>query len=55
MFGNHCKPNWSLVRKYSLDFAVNALEKSSYIIDLVSHTTYVVCDNSMHKWRNLLF
>ena len=25
------------------------------IIDLVSHTTYVVCVNFIHKWRNLQF
>ena len=25
------------------------------IIDLVSHTTYVVCVNFMHKWRDLQF
>ena len=25
------------------------------IIDLVSHITYVVCDNFTHKWRNLQF
>ena len=23
------------------------------MIDLVSHTTYVVCVNFIHKWRNL--
>ena len=25
------------------------------IIDLVSHTTYVVCVNFIHKWRDLQF
>ena len=25
------------------------------IIDLISHTTYIVCVNFMHKWRNLQF
>ena len=28
---------------------------SRWIIDLVSHTTYVVCVNFIHKWRGLQF
>ena len=28
---------------------------SARIIDLVSHTTYIVCVNFIHKWRNLQF
>ena len=28
---------------------------SVWIIDLVTHTTYLVCVNFIHKWRNLQF
>ena len=31
------------------------LNPSVRIIDLVSHTTYVVCVNLIHKWRDLQF
>ena len=35
-----------LISHYNLSFR---------IIDLVSHTTYVVCVNFIHKWRDLQF
>ena len=32
-----------------------SLQPFSHIIGLVSHTTYVVCVNFIHKWRDLQF
>ena len=36
------------------EFTELLLVASVRIIDLVSHTTYVVCVNLIHKWRNLI-
>ena len=36
-------------------YIIGHYNPSVRIIDLVSHTTYVVCVNFIHKWRNLQF
>ena len=36
-------------------YIIDHCKPSVRVIDLVSHTTYVVCVNFIHKWRNLLF
>ena len=36
-------------------YIIDRYNPSVRIIDLVSHTTYVVCVNFIHKWRNLQF
>ena len=36
-------------------YIIGHYNPSVRIIDLVSHTTYVVCVNFIHKWRDLLF
>ena len=36
-------------------YIINHYNPSVRIIDLVSHTTNVVCVNFIHKWRDLLF
>ena len=43
--------NISHIRTYIIGY----YNPSVRIIDLVSHTTYVVCVNFIHKWRDLLF
>ena len=36
-------------------YIIGHYNPSVSIIDLVSHTTYVVCVNFIHKWRDLQF
>ena len=36
-------------------YIIGHCNPSVRILDLVSHTTYVVCVNFIHKWRDLLF
>ena len=36
-------------------YIIGHYNPSVRIIDLVSHTTYVVCFNFIHKWRDLKF
>ena len=36
-------------------YIIGYYNPSVRIIDLVSHTTYVVCVNLIHKWRDLQF
>ena len=36
-------------------YRIGYYNPSVRIIDLVSHTTYVVCVNFIHKWRDLQF
>ena len=36
-------------------YVINHYNLSVSIIDLVSHTTYVVCVNFVHRWRELQF
>ena len=36
-------------------YIIGHYNPSVRIIDLVSHTTYVVCVNFIHKWRDLQF
>ena len=36
-------------------YIIGHYNPSVRIIDLVSHTTYVVCGNFIHKWRDLQF
>ena len=36
-------------------YIIGHYNPSVWIIDLVSHTTYVVCVNFIHKWRDLQF
>ena len=40
---------------YMHTYTIGHYNPSVRIIDLVSHTTYVVCVNFIHKWRDLLF
>ena len=37
------------------EYIIGHYNPSVRIIDLVSHTTYVVCVNFIHKWRDLQF
>ena len=39
----------------SCTYIIGHYNPSVRIIDLVSHTTYVVCVNFLHKWRDLQF
>ena len=44
--------------KYILNYItyiIGHYNPSVWIIDVVSHTTYVVCVNFIHKWRDLQF
>ena len=41
--------------KYIHTYIIGHYNPSVRIIDLVSHTTYVVCVNFIHKWRDLQF
>ena len=36
-------------------YIIGHYNPSAGIIDLVSHTTYVVCVNFIHKWQNIQF
>ena len=48
----------NLLRGISEDihtYIIGHYSHSVRIIDLVSHTTYVVCVNFIYKWRALLF
>ena len=40
---------------YIHTYIIGHYNPSAKIIDLVSHTTYVVCVNFIHKWRDLQF
>ena len=40
---------------YIHTYIIDHYNPSVRIIDLVSHTTYVVCVNFIHKWRDLQF
>ena len=40
---------------YIHTYIIGHCNPSVRIMDLVSHTTYVVCVNFIHKWRDLLF
>ena len=43
--------NWSKLHAYIN--IIGYYNPSARILDLVFHTTYVVCVNDMHKWRGL--
>ena len=43
----------SSVYRYIHTYIIGHYNPSARIIDLVSHTTYVVCVNFIHKWRDL--
>ena len=45
----------SLARKALHTYIIGHYNPSVRIIDLVSHTTYGVCVNFIHKWRDLQF
>ena len=46
--------HWSFL--YNIHtYILGSLQPLIRIIDLVSHTTYVVCVNFIHKWRDLQF
>ena len=49
------KPILILADMYIHTYIIGHHNPSVRIIDLVSHTTYVVCVNFIHKWRNLQF
>ena len=38
---------------YSVSYIIGHYKPSVRIIDLVSNTTYVVCVNFIHKWRDI--
>ena len=40
---------------YIHTYIIGRYNPSVRIIDIVSHTTYVVCVNFAHKWRDLQF
>ena len=44
-----------LLQEIKYTYIIGHYNPSVRIIDLVSHTTYVVCVNFMHKWRGLQF
>ena len=46
---------WKTVITYIHTYIIGHYNPSVRIIDLVSHTTYVVCFNFIHKWRDLQF
>ena len=48
---------WSFVHRpiSTFTYIIGHYNPSVKIIDLVSHTTYVVCVNFIHKWRDLQF
>ena len=43
------------VDTYMYTYVIGLYNLSVRIIDQVSHTTYVVCDNFVHKWQYLQF
>ena len=45
----------SKLQFYIHTYIIDHYNPSVRIIDLVSHTTYVVCVNFIHKWRDLQF
>ena len=45
---------WNTIFRF-YTYIIDHYNPSVRIIDLVSHTTYVVCVNFIHKWRDLLF
>ena len=45
----------SLKNIYIHTYIIGHYNPSVRIIDLVPHTTYVVCVNFIHKWRDLQF
>ena len=48
--------DWPLyMLTYIHTYIIDHYNPSVRIIDLVSHTTYVVCVNFIHKWRDLQF
>ena len=46
-------PNIAVALAYTPTFIIGHYNPSVRIVDLVSHTIYVVCFNFIHKWRNL--
>ena len=46
---------WSLVFIYTHTYMIDHYNHTVRFIDLVSHTTYIVCINFIHKWRLLQF
>ena len=48
-------PNQTWFKCYIYTYIIGRYNSSVRIIDLVSHTTYVVCVNFIHKWRDVEF
>ena len=46
---------WEFFCTYIHTYIIGHYNPSVRIIELVSHTTYVVCVNFIHKWRDLQF
>ena len=44
-----------LINTYIHTYIIGHYNPSVRIIDLVSHTTFIVCVNFIHKWRDLQF
>ena len=53
-YGNHVIVEYA-IQVLWLTYIIGHYNLSVRIIDLVSHTTYVVCDNFIHKWQDLQF
>ena len=50
--------SWSSIKREQvsyLTYLIGHYNPSVRIIDIVSHTPYVVCVNFIHKWRDLQF
>ena len=43
------------IHTHTHTYIIDQYKPSVKIIDLVSHTTYVVCINLIYKWRDLQF
>ena len=53
LYGFHFPLLEHIIRLHT--YIIGHYNPSVRIIDLVSHTTYVVCVNFIHKWRDLQF
>ena len=49
------KPATIYFAVHILTYIIGHYNPSVTIIDLASHTTYVVCVNFIHKWRDIQF
>ena len=46
---------WIFITQHIDTYIIGHCKPSARIIDLVSHTAYIMCVNSIHKWRDLQF